>query len=54
VTAACFRRKLIIERAGRDSSVVKIMPALTIPDEILLEGLQIVKDAFVEVLNNRK
>ena len=54
VTAACFRRKLIIERAGRDSSVVKIMPALTIPDEILLEGLQIVKNAFVEVLNNRK
>ena len=54
VTVACFDRKLIIERAGRDSSVVKIMPALTIPDDILMEGLAIVKEAFVEVLANHK
>lgn len=54
VTAACFARKLVIERAGRDSSVVKIMPALTIPDEILMDGLTIVKEAFIEVLANHK
>lgn len=53
VTVACFNRNLVIERAGRDSSVVKIMPALTIPDEILLEGLAIVKEAFQEVLANQ-
>ena len=54
VTVACFNRKLIIERAGRDSSVGKIMPALTISDEILMEGLAIVKEAFVEVLAKNK
>jgi diaminobutyrate-2-oxoglutarate transaminase len=50
VMQACFRRKLILERAGRDDSVVKMMPALTISDELLMEGLNILKEAFVEVL----
>ena len=50
VIEACFARKLIIERAGRDSSVVKLMPTLVISDELLLEGLKIVKEAFQEVL----
>ena len=54
VTRACFARKLIIERAGRDDSVVKLMPALTIPDELLLEGLGIIKEAFAEVLAANK
>ena len=46
----CFQKKLIIERAGRDSSVVKIMPPLVIEDELLVQGLQIVKEAFIEAL----
>lgn len=50
VVDGCFRRKLIIERAGRNSSVVKLMPTLVIDEALLLEGLQIVKDAFIEVL----
>ena len=54
VTKACFDRKLIIERAGRDSSVVKIMPPLVIEDELLLEGLKIVKDAFIQALAENK
>ena len=54
VTRACFDRKLIIERAGRDDSVVKMMPALTIPDELLLEGLGIIKEAFIQVLAEQK
>lgn len=54
VTKACFDRKLIIERAGRNSSVVKIMPPLVIEDELLLEGLKIVKEAFSEVLAENK
>ena len=53
VIQACFRRKLILERAGRDSCVVKMMPPLVIEDALLLEGLQIVKEAFVEVLSAR-
>ena len=51
VIQACFRRKLIIERAGRDSCVVKLMPTLVIEDDILMQGLQILKEAFVEVLS---
>lgn len=54
VTKACFDRKLIIERAGRDSSVVKLMPTLVIEDEVLLEGLRILKDAFVQALAEQR
>ncbi len=50
VIQACFRRGLILERAGRESCVVKMMPTLVIDDETLLKGLAIVKEAFVEVL----
>ena len=42
ITANCFENGVIAERAGRDDSVVKIMPALNIPDELLYEGLEIV------------
>ena len=51
VVEACFERKLILERSGRGSSVVKLMPTLVIEDDILMKGLQIVKEAFVEVIN---
>lgn len=54
ITKACFDRKLIIERAGRDSSVVKLMPALVIEDETLMEGLEILKQAFIQVLAEQK
>ena len=51
VVDACFRRRLILERAGRDSSVVKLMPPLIIEDEQLLQGLETIRESFVEVLN---
>lgn len=53
VVDACFARKLIIERAGRDSSVVKLMPTLVIDDALLMKGLKIVKDSFIEVLSKQ-
>ncbi len=53
VINACFKRKLIIERAGRGSCVVKLMPTLVISDENLMKGLEILKEAFCEVLENR-
>lgn len=46
----CFKKGLIIERAGRGDSVLKIMPPLTIPDEDLLKGLEIIKEAVYETL----
>ena len=41
----CFENGLLIERAGRRDSVLKPMPALTIPEEDLRKGLAIVKEA---------
>lgn len=46
----CFENGLIIERAGRDNNVVKLMPALTIPVEQLIAGLDILVKAVKEVL----
>lgn len=50
ITKKCFERGLIIERAGRDNSVVKLMPALTMPDAQLIDGLNIICCAVREVL----
>ena len=46
----CFKEKLIIELAGREDSVLKLMPALTIEDDLLLEGAEIIKNQTVKVL----
>lgn len=46
----CFDRGLVIELAGRHDSVLKLMPALTIEDEVLLEGLNIIKESVISVL----
>ena len=46
----CFKRGLIIELAGRHDSVLKIMPALTIEDDTLMEGLNIIKESVTSVL----
>lgn len=42
----CFENGLVIERAGRDNNVVKLMPALTIPDEVLIKGMEIIKNSM--------
>ena len=47
----CFEKGLIIERAGRDNDVVKLMPALTIPDEQLVKGLDILVSSVKEICN---
>ncbi len=46
IVGRCFDNGLVMERAGRESSVVKLMPALTIDDKTLLSGLRILKDAM--------
>ncbi len=46
----CFEKKLIIERAGRGDSVLKILPPLTITDEELIKGLDIITEAIKEEL----
>ncbi len=46
----CFKNNLIIELAGRNDSVLKIMPALTIEDDLLIKGLDIIRDQIKKVL----
>lgn len=46
----CFEKGLIIELAGRCDRVLKIMPALTIEDKLLIEGLNIIRDTIKEIL----
>ena len=51
VIEKCFEKHLICECAGREGSVVKMMPPLVIEDELLLEGLNRFKQSFKEVLD---
>lgn len=44
-----FENGIILEMAGRKNSVVKLMPPLTIEDEVLLEGLRQVRKSISEV-----
>ena len=44
-----FSRGLIIETAGRGDNVMKILPPLTIEEEVLLEGLQIIKQSISKI-----
>ena len=46
----CFEKKLIIELAGSNDSVLKIMPALVIEEELLIKGLDIITESIKEVL----
>ena len=47
-----FDNGLICEVAGRNDGVLKIMPALTISDDILKEGLEIIKETISQVIKN--
>ena len=50
IARRCFNNGLVLERSGRGSSSVKVMPALTIPDDALMKGLVILKAAAAEEL----
>ncbi len=46
ITSRCFELGLIIEKAGRNNTVIKILPPLTIEMPILEQGCSIIKQAF--------
>ena len=46
----CFENGLILECAGRDNRVVKLMPALTIEEDLLIKGMEIVKMGILSAL----
>ena len=51
ISKKCFEAGLIVERAGRENSVVKVMPPLVIEDETLNKGLEILKEITEKVVN---
>ena len=50
IAKAAFRRNLLVETSGPSSEVVKVMPPLTITEEELAAGLDLLEDATREVL----
>ena len=50
ITEACFERGLIIETSGSQGQVVKFLPPLTISEEALERGLDIVLESLESVL----
>jgi diaminobutyrate-2-oxoglutarate transaminase len=49
IAKRCFENGLIIETSGADD-VLKLMPALTIDEKLLCEGLDIIEDSVADVL----
>jgi diaminobutyrate-2-oxoglutarate transaminase len=50
VSRRCFEMGLILELAGREDGVLKLLPPLTITDDELAAGLDIIETALTEVL----
>ncbi|HJJ42300.1 MAG TPA: aspartate aminotransferase family protein [Methanocorpusculum sp.] len=51
VRKKCFEKGLILELSGREDTVVKIMPALNIEDDLLMKGLEIIKKSIIEAVS---
>ena len=54
VAAECYRRGLLVETCGPYDEVLKIMPPLTIEDEVLDHGLEIVEQAVLSMLSEHR
>jgi diaminobutyrate-2-oxoglutarate transaminase len=50
ISEVAFRRGLIIETAGRQDEVVKLLPPLTIDEQALRDGLKILEASVREVM----
>jgi diaminobutyrate-2-oxoglutarate transaminase len=50
ISAEAFRRGLVIETSGAFDEVLKFLPALTITDDELARGLEIVRESLAAVL----
>jgi len=54
VSTKCFEKGLIIELAGALDQIVKFLPPLTIKEEVLKEGLDIIDESIGEILQEKK
>jgi diaminobutyrate-2-oxoglutarate transaminase len=53
VAKDCFDLGLIIECAGRNDTVLKLLPPLTIEYELLQQGCQIIKQAITHSVRTK-
>lgn len=49
IVKTCFENKLIVASCGPEGRILKLIPPLTIEDEVLEEGLKIFESAVDEV-----
>ncbi len=54
LSAECFERGLVIELAGADDDVLKFLPPLTIEEDVLKEGLDIIDKSIAVLLEKRE
>lgn len=52
ISQACFERGLVIETAGIDDQVLKLLPSLTLSETELLHGLDTIEASLHAVLND--
>lgn len=52
VAKACHAKGLVVLTAGSFGNVFRFLPPLSISDELLHEGLDLIDDAFAEVLHD--
>ncbi|SEM89709.1 diaminobutyrate--2-oxoglutarate transaminase [Lihuaxuella thermophila] len=52
ICKSAFRRGVILETSGPRDEVVKLLPPLTITEEVLDQGLQVLEESIQECLNN--
>ena len=52
ISEEAFKRGLVIETAGANSQVLKFLPALTIEEKLIEEGLSIIDESITSVLAN--
>lgn len=50
ISQRAFKHGVVIETSGAHSEVLKILPALTIEDELLVRGLEVIERSIAEVL----
>jgi diaminobutyrate-2-oxoglutarate transaminase len=50
IAAHAFKRGLVIETSGAQDEVLKLLPALTIDDELLVRGLDIIEASVADAL----
>ena len=53
ISAQCFQKGLVIETSGANDEVLKLLPALTISDQELQHGLEVIEQSVGYALDQQ-